>query len=178
MVTLQKLSLISNHKKFPEKDVLMISEKKYLESEKMQEEDLAREELKRIDHLIFVTLKYTRTVDIIRTIIGKLILTLDHQTAKYYSILLEKEKIKEIPPVPLMRMKNLEHIYPKDNKIKDIIDFYVQLKAIFNADFKAKEEYRKNVTLVTKGKEINIPMLKEYADTTKDYTLYIDALIK
>src|SRR3989339_403517 len=120
----------------------------------MQDEEPAREELKRIDHLIFVTLKYTRTVDIIRTIIGKFILTLDHQTEKYYSMQLEKGKIKEIPRVPLMRMKKLEQIHIKDTKIKDMVDFYVQLKAIYNADFKAKEEYRKNVTLVTKGKEI------------------------
>src|SRR3989344_6067948 len=108
----------------------------------MQDEEPAREELKRIDHLIFVTLKYTRTVDIIRTIIGKFILTLDHQTEKYYSMQLEKGKIKEIPRVPLMRMKKLEQIHIKDTKIKDMVDFYVQLKAIYNADFKAKEEYR------------------------------------
>ena len=144
----------------------------------MHDEDPAREELKRIDHLIFVTLKYTRTADIIRTIIGKFILTLDHQTEKYYTDQFEKRKIKEIPPVPLMRMKKLEQIHLKDNKIKDMIDFYVQLKAIFNADFKAKEEYRKNVTLVTKGKEINIAMLKDYVETTKEYVNYIDDLIK
>lgn len=144
----------------------------------MQEEDQAREELKRIDHLIFVTLKYTRTVDIIRTIIGKFILTLDHQTEKFYELQLEKGKIQEIPPVPLMRMKKLESIYPKENKVKDMIDFYVQLKAIYNAEFKAKEEYRKNVTLVTKGKEINIAMLKEYVDITKEYVNYMDELVK
>ncbi|HIH15120.1 MAG: hypothetical protein QT08_C0011G0016 [archaeon GW2011_AR17] len=144
----------------------------------MQDEEPAREELKRIDHLIFVTLKYTRTVDIIRTIIGKFILTLDHQTEKYYSMQLEKGKIKEIPRVPLMRMKKLEQIHIKDTKIKDMVDFYVQLKAIYNADFKAKEEYRKNVTLVTKGKEINIAMLKDYVETTKDYVNYIEELLK
>ncbi|MBI5797753.1 hypothetical protein HZA98_02515 [Candidatus Woesearchaeota archaeon] len=144
----------------------------------MHDEDLAREELKRIDHLIFVTLKYTRTVDIIRTIIGKFILTLDHQTEKYYEIELEKRKVKSIPPVPLMRMKNLEKLHPKDPKVKDMIDFYVGLKLIFNGDYKAKEEYRKNVTLVTKGEEINIPMLKEYVETTKMYVDYIDELVK
>ena len=143
-----------------------------------EEEDRAKEELKRIDHLIFVTLKYTRTVDIIRTIIGKFILTLDHQTEKFYDLQLEKKKVKEIPPVALMRMKKLESIYPKDPKIKDMIDFYVELKAIFNAEFKAKEEYRKNVTLVTKGKEINIAMLKEYVDTTKEYVNYMEELLK
>ena len=75
-------------------------------------------------------------------------------------------------------MKKLESLYPKDSTVKDIIDFYVQLKAIYNADFKAKEEYRKNVTLVTKGKEINIAMLKEYVDVTKEYVKYLDTLVK
>ena len=144
----------------------------------MQEDDPAKEELKRIDHLIFVTLKYTRTADIIRTIIGKFILTLDHQTEKFYELQLESGKVKEIPRVPLMRMKKLESIYPKDQAVKDMVDFYVQLKAIYNADFKAKEEYRKNVTLVTKGKEINIALLKEYVNITKEHVSYIDTLLK
>lgn len=144
----------------------------------MQEDDPAKEELKRIDHLIFVTLKYTRTADIIRTIIGKFILTLDHQTEKFYELQLENGKVKEIPRVPLMRMKKLESIYPKDQAVKDMVDFYVQLKAIYNADFKAKEEYRKNVTLVTKGKEINIALLKEYVNITKEHVSYIDTLLK
>lgn len=144
----------------------------------MHDEDPAREELKRIDHLIFVTLKYTRTVDIIRTIIGKFILTLDLQTEKYYNVQYEKSKIKEIPPIPLMRIKKLEQIHSKDSKVKDLVDFYVELKSIFNADFKAKEEYRKNVTLVTKGKEINIAMLKDYVNTTKEHVNYIDELLK
>ncbi len=144
----------------------------------MHDEEPAREELKRIDHLIFVTLKYTRTADIIRTILGKFILTLDHQTEKYYLVQLEKGKVKDVPPVPLVRMKKLETIYTKDPKVKDMVDFYVQLKAIYNADFKAKEEYRKNVTLVTKGKEINIAMLKDYVETTKGYVNYIDELVK
>ena len=144
----------------------------------MHDEEPAREELKRIDHLIFVTLKYTRTADIIRTIIGKFIITLDHQTEKYYTLQLEKGKVKEISPIPLMRMKKLEHIHSKDPKVKDMVDFYILLKLIYNADFKTKEEYRKNVTLVTKDKEINIAMLKDYVNIVKYYVNYIDELTK
>lgn len=33
----------------------------------------AVEELKRVDHLIYVSLKYTRTVDVIRSVINRLI---------------------------------------------------------------------------------------------------------
>jgi hypothetical protein len=140
----------------------------------MEEEDLAKEELKRVDHLIYVTLKYTRTADIIRTIIGKFILVLDHQTERYYTFQFEKGKEKEIPTIPLMRIKKLESKFQKDQKIKDLTDFYIHLKQIYNADYKSKEEYRKNVTLVTKENEINIAKLRDYLENTRDFVDYLD----
>lgn len=138
--------------------------------------DMARNELKRIDHLIFVTLKYTRTVDVIKAIIGKFINALDLKVEDYYNNLFEKEKITRIPPVALVRVKKLEEMYPEDEKVKSFVDFYVQLKQVYNAEYRAKEEYRKNVTMVTKVKEINIAILKEYVEYVKDYITYIDGL--
>ena len=142
----------------------------------MDENDLAREELRRIDHLVFVTLKYTRTVDVIRTIISKFINAIDYRVSEYYEHLLEKGKVTSIPQAPLMRLKDLEKFHPKDKDIKDIIDFYVMLKQTYNMDFKAKEEYRKNVTLVTKDREVNINMLKEYVEDVKRHLNYIEGL--
>lgn len=144
----------------------------------MQDDDLAEEELKRIDHLIFVTLKYTRTVDIIKTILEKFILTIDYKIEKLYNVQYDLGKIKEIPLVPMVRLKNLERLHPHDKKIKDMIDFYMTLKKICNAEQRAKEEYRKNVTLVTKEQEVNIPKLKEYVEKTKEYVQYLDGLTK
>ena len=37
----------------------------------------AEKELKRVDHLIYVSLKYTRTVDVFKNIIKRLISTID-----------------------------------------------------------------------------------------------------
>tara|TARA_Y100000310_G_C20100877_1_gene542659 strand:- start:97 stop:546 length:450 start_codon:yes stop_codon:yes gene_type:complete len=139
-------------------------------------EDLAKDELKRIDHLIFVTLKYTRTVDVIKTIIGKFIAALDCKIEDYYNNLFEKEKISRIPPVALVRVRKLEDMYPKDKKVKSFVDFYEQLKQIYNADYRAREEYRKNVTMVTKTKDVNIAILKEYVEYVKEYISYIDGL--
>jgi len=142
------------------------------------DEDLAKEELKRVDHLIYVTLKYTRTADIIRTIVGKFILVLDHETKKFYEIQFEKGKEKEVPALPLMRIKKLEATYPKDPKIKDLTDFYIHLKLIYNAEYRSKEEYRKNVTLVTKDQEINIAKLRDYLENTKNFVEYLDEQLK
>jgi len=142
------------------------------------EEDLAKEELKSVDHLIYVTLKYTRTADIIRNIIGKFILVLDHETEKYYQFQFEKGKEKEIPSLPLMRIKKLEATHPKDPKIKDLTDFYIHLKQIYNAEYRSKEEYRKNVTLVTKDQEINIAKLRDYLENTRGFVEYLNEQLK
>jgi hypothetical protein len=141
-----------------------------------ESDDRAKDELKRIDHLIFVTLKYTRTVDIIRAIIAKYILTLDYSVEDYYIAKLEAGKIKSIPTVALLRIRNMEKDFPKDKEIKNMLDFYVMLKKIYNAEYRPREEYRKNVTLVTKSHEVNIPTLKEQVEHVKRFVEHIDNL--
>jgi hypothetical protein len=141
-----------------------------------EDEDKAAKELRRIDHLLFVTLKYTRTVDVIRSILQKYLNTIGFRVKDHYEFLFEKGKIKEVPIAPVMRIKRLEVIYPKDEKIKVMVDFFIQLKAVLNDDYRAKEEYRKNVTLVTKEREVNIPILKEYVNDVKAFVEHIDSL--
>lgn len=144
----------------------------------MEEDDLASGELKRIDHLIHVTLKYTRTVDVIRSILEKFICAMDYKVADYHQYLIEKKKVKSFSSAPLMRIRMLEELHPKDVTIKNFIDFYVKIKHFYNAEYKAKEEYRKNVALLTKEKEINIQIIKEYAEEVKRYIDYIKSLQK
>lgn len=144
----------------------------------MEDEDKAIRELRRVDHLIYVTLKYTRTVDVIRTVIEKLITTLNHKTEDIFTYLVDKKKASKIPTVPLVRMKDIEKKYSKDKTVKDVVDFYVLLKSIYNEEYRAREEYRKNVTLVTRAKEVNIELLKNYYQITKDYVDYLNDLLK
>jgi hypothetical protein len=40
--------------------------------------DESKEELKRVDHLIYVSLKYTRTVDVLRNVVARLLAALDY----------------------------------------------------------------------------------------------------
>ena len=141
-------------------------------------EDLAADELKRIDHLIFVTLKYTRTVDIIRTILQKFILAIDYKVEQYYDLKLEEKRIDKIPLLPLMRIRDLEKRYKKNSQVKDMVDFYVSLKRICNAEYRPREEYRKNVTLVTKEDEVNIAHLREYVELVKEYIDLVGTLEK
>ena len=57
----------------------------------------AREEMKRADHLLYVSLKYTRTVDVLKSLIDRLINTINAITDELLDYALQKKKIKEKP---------------------------------------------------------------------------------
>jgi len=141
-------------------------------------ENSALEEMKRVDHLIFVTLKYTRTVDVIRNVLERLVSTMDFQIADLLEHYRKKGKLVSVPAATLIRCRKLETIFPKDSEIKDLIDFYMRLKKLVTSDYKKKEEYRKNVAMITKEDEVTIDKLKVYAEETKKYINYLDALMQ
>ena len=130
----------------------------------------AKEELKRADHSIYVSLKYTRTVDIIKNIIKRLINAHDIAILELLHYLKEKKKIPDIPSVTKRRASILTTLLPLFKK--DIL-FYLLLRDIDTAEFSRREEYRKNVALVTaiKGKPliVDIDTIKKYFDRTVDF---------
>ena len=127
----------------------------------------ALEELKRADHSIYVSLKYTRTVDIIKNTIKRLLSAYDISIIQGLEYAKDFKKIQTIPPSARQRAELIIKFYPQ---MKKSIDFYNKLKIIDRADYAKKEEYRKNVALIAKIKskkiEVSMELLKEYFDFT------------
>ncbi len=140
----------------------------------------SREELKRADHLLYVSLKYTRTVDVIKSIILRLIsgigLTIDVllQHAK------AKKKIKEIPPQIGVKCEIVKKIY-NDPKLNEMIEFFLLLRRISNAEYKKSNEYRRHVTMtVTVDNtvmEVTMDLIKEYYQKTNEYIDHVESII-
>jgi|TARA_Y100000310_G_scaffold186269_1_gene186402 hypothetical protein len=131
-------------------------------------ENDAKAELKRADHLLYVTLKYTRTADIIKSIISRLLFALDFAIADILEKLKEKKKIKVVPKSKIERVDLFSKI-SKSREIKDYINFYFLLRKIDKSSYKAKEEYRKNVTLINQDFDVNLTMIKLYYNKTKRF---------
>ena len=53
--------------------------------------------------------------------------------------------------------------------LKDEAKFYILLKELDAASFKGREEYRKNVALVTPSEEVNMMKLKGYFERTSAF---------
>ncbi|MBI2107257.1 hypothetical protein HYT57_04710 [Candidatus Woesearchaeota archaeon] len=140
-------------------------------------EDNAKQELKRADHLLYVTLKYTRTVDVIKNTIKRLINAFDYAILEALEWTIKKKKIKKISDLNKLRAEDLNKVYPE---IKTYIDFYNLLKRVDRAEYTKKEEYRKNVTMIVTDEmilEINIPKLKEYFEKTREFVEWVDTLV-
>ena len=146
------------------------------------EEDKAKEELKRVDHLIYVTLKYTRTCDVIKNIVKRLISSFDAIMLEGLEYLKAKKKIKLIPTSNTLRT---ELFFTKFKKrgVKKYLDLYNLLKRIDKCEkISKKEEYRKHVTLIAELENgpinVDVPMLFSYYKTVKEFVDLINEWMK
>ncbi len=134
-------------------------------------EESAKQELKRADHLIYVSLKYTRTTEVIKNTIKRLINAFDFAVLEA----LNYHKVKDISDVPRRRVKQLEEKVPA---LKNDARLYLLMKEIDSAHYDGKEEYRKNVTLLTKPGNVNVERLKEFFERTILFVKTIEEMVK
>ena len=131
----------------------------------------ADDELKRADHMIYVTLKYTRTADVIQNIIKRL------TNAYEFSILETLNKLNK-EQVKLLSKDKLETIKAKIPEVKKYIKEYQKLKEIGKAKYRGESEYRKGVTLVTDKDRIDMEKIKAYFYNTKECVLLLKNYFK
>ena len=133
----------------------------------------AKEELKRADHLFYVSLKYTKTVDVIKSIIERLINSFDFTINSLFLYMQKKKKIKDIPNNPITKSIEIKTLFYDDPQFLDDIDFYMLLRRIIRADYTASKEFRKHVTMTVtmddRVMEVNIEVILGYFNRTKDF---------
>ena len=137
----------------------------------------AKEEMKRIDHLIYVTLKYTRTVDVFLSIIERMINAYEFIVDALIKKLQHENKIVEDLESPLVKAQAILKNY--DSKpIKDNIEKYLLLRKLRRANYEKSNEFRRHVTMtaVVDGKVIavNIDNVTEDFHKLKDFLEYIE----
>ncbi|MAG52973.1 MAG: hypothetical protein CMH62_03355 [Nanoarchaeota archaeon] len=142
--------------------------------------DEARHELKRADHLIFVSLKYTRTMDVVESTVKRLIGSIEMAIDALFQWLLKKKKIKEIPSTYKNKIEVARDNFKKDETILELLKFYSFLMRVDRADHQRKSEFRKGVAMIANDEqgdlidEINIDKLKDYYLKTLDFIDYVE----
>jgi len=147
----------------------------------MQESlEKASEELKRADHLIYVSLKYTRTVDVIKSIIERLANAYDFLTESLIKRKIDEGKIESMPSSPLERADEVMKLYGSEN-FKKYIDLYLMLRKIMKAEFDRSKEFRRHVTMTAKLKDgtaipVDIDKIYEYNNLTKEFFNFVHSM--
>ena len=142
----------------------------------------AREELKRLEHTIHVTLKYTRTVDVIRNALERLISIFDFLIEALLEDAKEKNLISSIQKSPSLKSTLVLDTYNEDQTLLNMITFYCFLRDTLNSKYSKREEYRRHVTLVVdtgkKTTELDIDNLGTCEKISFQYFDYVMEFIE
>ncbi len=129
----------------------------------------AREELKRVEHIIFVSLKYTRTTDVIRNAVLRLVSFFDMLFEGYMIDSIEKEKLDRSPKSPALKANKLAELYPEDEELQRYIKFYSFLKDLLNREYGKINEYRRHVGMLFKLEKSSTIINIDSLETCKYY---------
>ncbi len=143
----------------------------------------AVEELKRVDHLIYVSLKYTRTVDVIINILNRMV---DCYAFLVDALIKHAEEQKrwagEVPGSAIEKADLVKELYKDDVTIQDNIDLYLLLRKLLRAkNVERENEYRRHVTMKTiiDGREeiVNIDIITNYYLFQRDFLQTVQKML-
>ncbi len=122
-------------------------------------EDIIQEKIS-ADHLLYVSLKYTKTCDVIKNLILRWRKMIHTSIDAVLIHAKKKKKIKSIPENPIGQMEQMKKLFKKDKEIIEVIEFYEMLRKLEELRTERIGEFRKNVNLriFYQGKEINMDL--------------------
>ncbi len=129
------------------------------------------------DHLLYVSMKYTKTGDVIINLIKRWKIMMDYA----FDALLEKSKkkklIKKIPEAPRLKTDLVRTIFKKNHEVIAALNEYELFKLIDVLQKTKENEFRKGVCLLVIYKKeevrINLEKLKEYSEILERFINFV-----
>jgi len=131
------------------------------------------------DHLLYVSMKYTKTCDVMINLLKRWKIMMDYA----FDGLLEKakkkkklKKVKKIPTAPKLKLDLIKEVFKKEPEVMDAVKEYEMFKLIEVLKNTKAGEFRKGVclTVTYKGEEIRVDLekLKEYSEILEKFINY------
>ena len=129
------------------------------------------------DHLLYVSLKYTKTCDVIVNLLLRWKIMIDMAMDVLIDSAKKQKKWKPVPEAPRAKLIQLKKIYANIKEVANTLELYELFRDIEKLDKIRENEFRKGVNLkVTyKGEIVNINLdkLKEYSDILERFISYL-----
>lgn len=139
-------------------------------------EDIIKEKIS-ADHLLYVSLKYTKTCDVIINLLSRWRNMISKGVDRLVEKAKKEKKWKEIPDAPRAKLLQLKKIYSNVPEITETLKLYELFREIDKLEKVRENEFRKGVNLKVEYKgeiiNINLVQLKEYANTLERFISYI-----
>jgi len=128
------------------------------------------------DHLLYVSMKYTKTCDVMINLLKRWKIMMDYSFDAILEKAKKKKMIKKIPTAPKLRVDLLKEVFADTPDMVDAIKEYEMFRLIDPLNKTKEGEFRKGVCLrvMYKGEEIaiNLDILKEYSEILERFINY------
>jgi hypothetical protein len=125
------------------------------------------------DHLLYVSLKYTKTCDVIMNLLLRWRKMIERGIDGILKHAKKKKRISSIPLNPVGKIEVVRELFKKNENFLEVMDMYEMFRKIEELKKERIGEFRKNVALKVfyRGEEININLekLKIYADKLEKF---------
>ena len=135
-------------------------------------EEIIKEKIS-ADHLLYVSLKYTKTCDVILNLLQRWKNLIGLGMERLIEQAKKDKKWKPIPDAPRAKIIQLRRIYSNNCNILNALELYEFFLDINKLEKIREGEFRKGVNLKVKFREeiinINLDKLKEYAEVLERF---------
>lgn len=125
------------------------------------------------DHLLHVSLKYTKTCDVILNLLLRWRKMIETSIDALLEKAKKKKKISKVPENNVKKIEAIKKVFKKEKDIIEVIKLYEMLRKVEELRRERIGEFRKNVNLriFYQGKEINFNLekLKETAELLEKF---------
>jgi hypothetical protein len=133
------------------------------------------------DHLLYVSLKYTKTCDVILNLLARWKSLIEISFDAILDKKVEDGKIPAMPTNPKQRIEFMKKYFAKIDVIQNVIPLYIFFKRIPDLKKNKSGEFRKNVNLkiieTSKTTEINMEKLGEYYEIVEQFIIEVKKIL-
>jgi hypothetical protein len=139
-------------------------------------EDIIKEKIS-ADHLLYVSLKYTKTCDVIINLLSRWKNMIEKGMDRLIAKAKKEKKWKPVPDAPRAKLVQLRTLYVGKPEVMQALELYELFREMDKLEKVRENEFRKGVNLrvIYKGQTININLnqLKDYAIILERFISYI-----
>lgn len=139
-------------------------------------EEIIKEKIS-ADHLLYVSLKYTKTCDVIINLLSRWKNMIEKGMDRLVLKAKKDKKWKPVPDAPLAKLIQLRSLYSNKPEVTETLKLYELFKDIDKLEKLRENEFRKGVNLKVFYRNqvvnINLNQLKDYAAILERFISFI-----